>query len=207
MLLEHGISLVPIDNEAILDQVLSNDVIAYYYFDHCALPKSWFEEKFKNSLSSLGPRYNHEFNVKTHAEHLFDLFLEDSDAVVQINSIKKELIASLEQKKKQYPCCSDAIHKLIGTIASLEDVKQHTIKDCLSWPTVLRETCQSEFDEISKLLSKAKDAYAAAKEKDDRKILTRLFEEINDLTYLLLKNKNTIKNLLVIVVLTQSIFR
>lgn len=183
MLLEHGISLVPIDNEAILDQVLSNDVIAYYYFDHCALPKSWFEEKFKNSLSSLGPRYNHEFNVKTHAEHLFDLFLEDSDAVVQINSIKKELIASLEQKKKQYPCCSDAIHKLIGTIASLEDVKQHTIKDCLSWPTVLRETCQSEFDEISKLLSKAKDAYAAAKEKDDRKILTRLFEEINDLTY------------------------
>lgn len=51
MLLEHGISLVPIDNEAILDQVLSNDVIAYYYFDLCALPKSWFEEKFKNSLS------------------------------------------------------------------------------------------------------------------------------------------------------------
>lgn len=184
LLLNHGISLVPINNEAILEQVLSNDIVAWYYFDHSVLSKSWFEEKFKLSLSSLGPRYNHEFNVKTRAEHLFDIFMENADAVVQINGVKKRLIDSLEQKKKRYPNCRSATQKLIDTIVSLEDITQDNIKSCLSWPETLEENCKSELHEITELLSKAKAAYADEIEKDTHKSLSHLLEEINDLTYI-----------------------
>ena len=75
LLSAHNISLVPITNQAILDQVLSNDTVSWHYFDYRHLTPKWFEERLQLSLSALGPRYNGDFNVNTGTENQLDIFL------------------------------------------------------------------------------------------------------------------------------------
>jgi len=71
----NGIEIKPITNQTILEQVMKKETIAWYYFNHTSLSKLWFEKHIKNSLASLGPRYNEKFNVSTQTERLFNYFL------------------------------------------------------------------------------------------------------------------------------------
>ena len=96
LLTAQNISLVPITNQAILDQVLSNDTVSWHYFDYRHLAPKWFEERLQLSLAALGPRYNGDFNVNTITENQLDIFLCNSNAVVQINEAKKGVIEQLK---------------------------------------------------------------------------------------------------------------
>lgn len=94
LLSTQNISLVPITNQSILDQVLSNDTVSWHYFDYRHLTPKWFEERLQLSLSALGPRYNGNFNVNTGTENQLDIFLCNSNAVNQINDTKKESLSN-----------------------------------------------------------------------------------------------------------------
>lgn len=56
LLSSQNIALIPITNQTILDQVLSNDTVSWYYFDYRHLTLRWFEERLQLSLAALGPR-------------------------------------------------------------------------------------------------------------------------------------------------------
>ena len=70
----NNISLVPITNQAILEQVLNNNTVSWYYFDYRNLTPKWFDEKLQLSLDALGRRYDGTFNISTHTEKSLNNF-------------------------------------------------------------------------------------------------------------------------------------
>lgn len=69
LLSSRNISLIPITNQAILNQILKNDTVSWYYFHYFHLAPTWFEDHLQLSFSQLGPRYNCGFNVNTITEN------------------------------------------------------------------------------------------------------------------------------------------
>ena len=92
-----GINIVPITNQEILTQVMKNETIAWHFFDYFTFSHEWLKDRLEVSLSSLGPRYNDEFNVQTSTEMYLNYFLCNSDAVVEINRIKNDALQHLKQ--------------------------------------------------------------------------------------------------------------
>lgn len=185
LLSSQNISLVPITNQAILDQVLNNYTISWYYFHYYHLTSAWFEEHLQLSLSELGPRYNGDFNVNTITENQLDIFLCNNSAVLQINKAKQELVEKLKKSRHKYSGCVESLSKIINTILSIGDVSRTTIMDCLSWATTLNEQCADDFSMIRNLICEKEKQYITAKESSDYKLQNGLLEEIRDLTDLL----------------------
>ena len=185
LLSSQNISLVPITNQTILDQVLSNNTISWYYFDWYHLTSTWFKEHLQMSLSALGPRYNRNFNVNTGTENQLDFFLCNNSAVIQINKVKQELVKQLKNSRHKYSGCEESLSKIIDTILSIDDVTRATIMDCLSWATTLNERCADDFSLIRNLITGKEEQYTSAKNISDYKLQNRLSKEIQDLTNLL----------------------
>ncbi len=85
-----SIDLVPVTNQTILEFVMGDQRMAWYYFDHITLSPDWFKEHLQTSLTALGPRYNEAFNVVTTTEELLNYFLCNDYAVIEINKKKNE---------------------------------------------------------------------------------------------------------------------
>lgn len=185
LLAAKNISLVPITNQTILDQVLKNETASWYYFNYQHLTITWFEECLQLSLSALGPRYNRNFNVNTGTENLLNIFLCNNSAVVQINKAKQELIKELKKSWHKYSGCEKSLSKIINTILSIDDITRPTIMDCLSWSTTLSEQCADDFSLINNLITEKKEQYIAAKETNNYRLQNSLSKEIRDLTNLL----------------------
>lgn len=177
--------MVPITNQTILNQVLDNDTISWYYFDYYHLTPTWFEEHLQLSLSALGPRYNRNLNVNTDAENQLVIFLCNNGAVTQINKTKHELVEQLNGPRYKYTGCQESLSKIINTIRSIDDVTRTTIIDCLSWATILNERCADDFSLISNLITEKKKQYITAKGNNEYKLQSNLSKEIRDLTNLL----------------------
>ena len=114
LLASKNIALVPITNHAILDQVLRNDTVSWYYFEYHHLTSKWFEDRLQMSLSALGPRYNGDFNVSTGTENKLDIFLCNSSAVAQINKAKRDVVAQLKNSQYEYADCKEVFFKIMG---------------------------------------------------------------------------------------------
>lgn len=153
---EANIEIIPVCNQTILEQVMSNESIAWYYFNQITLSKDWFTERLNLSLDSLGPRYNNEFNVHTHTEDLFNYFLCNELAAININKRKKDVLNHLKNNRWRYRFVETITQKFIDTISSLEDVNSANISDCVHWSNTIETNCA---DEILKLgeLTKAKN--------------------------------------------------
>ena len=185
LLSSKNISLIPITNQTILDQVLKNNTIAAHYFDQHYLSSTWFEEQLHLSLSALGPRYNGNFNVNTGIENQLNIFLCSNNAVGQINSSKKNLVEQLKNSEYKYFSCNKSLSKIINAILSLNDINRTTISECLLWPTILKEKCAADFSLISNLISEKEQLYITAKEANDTKLQEELSKEIRNLKNLL----------------------
>lgn len=118
----HGIEIVPITNQEILTQVMKNETIAWHFFDYFALSHEWLKSRLEESLVSLGPRYNGEFNVQTSTEKYLNYFLCNADAVSEINRIKNEQLWSLKKSYWVYADCQSLRKKLISTIETISDL-------------------------------------------------------------------------------------
>lgn len=184
LLSAQNISLVPITNQAILDQVLSNDTVSWHYFDYRHLTSKWFDERLQLSLTALGPRYNGAFNVNTGTENQLDIFLCNSSAVTQINEAKTEVIERLKELQDRYTDCRESLRRIINAILLIDDVSRTTITNCLSWPETLSKQCAADFAQIFDLVAKKK-GYRSAAEGLDRKVQNKLSNEIYDLENLI----------------------
>lgn len=185
LLSAQNISLVPITNQAILDQVLSNDTVSWHYFDYRHLTPKWFEERLQLSLVALGPRYNGEFNVNTSTENQLDIFLCDSDAVVQINETKKEIIEQIKNLQHNHIDCEESLSRIISAILSIDDVSRTTITNCLSWPEILSLQCANDFAIIRGLITEKENLYKDTEGTDNHKLRSKLSKEIYDLESLI----------------------
>lgn len=180
-----GIDLVPITNQEILNQIMKNETMCWHFFDQVMLSNQWFRERLDISLSSLGPRYNDEFNVPTQTEELFNYFLCNTDAVNRINHNKNELLASLVNDRYKYLCCSGALYEIINAIESLEDISIENILDCLTWSDTLSCSCSSAFSVIDAIAKKKKDELANIDRDDSLDKRIAIAEDIAALDYLL----------------------
>ena len=180
-----GIELVPITNQAILEQVMKNEIICWHFFDEVILSNRWFSNRLDISLSSLGPRYNDAFNVPTQTEELFDYFLCSCDAVDRINRNKNELLANLIKNRYKYLCCKTEFHEIVNAIESLADISTETISDCLTWTDTLSCNCSSAFSAISVISQKKKDELAKTDRDKYREKHITLTEDLAAIDYLL----------------------
>ncbi len=180
----NGIEIKPITNQTILEQVMKKETIAWHYFNHTSLSKSWFEKHIKNSLASLGPRYNEDFNVNTHTEELFNYFLCNKETVYLINTRKKEIIDDYQKNKWKYRKYGNLCSKIISEIKAIEDVSQRTINQCLGWASRVKEGCKAELDQLSVKIAEKKAAYAKAMTDGDRHLIDEVANEIDELNYL-----------------------
>lgn len=185
LLSSKNISLVPITNKTILDQILSNDTISWYYFHEYHLTLTWFEKHLQLSLSALGPRYNGNFNVSTITENQLDIFLCNNSAVLQINKAKQELVEQLKKSRYRYSACEESLSNIVNAIISIEDITRTTVINCLSWGTTLSEQCVEDFSRIRSLIAEKEKQYDSAKENSNHKLHNSLSKEILELTKLL----------------------
>lgn len=181
LLQNHGITLIPITNQSILEQVINNATISWHYFHSYRLTDDWFHEKLKGSLSSLGPRYNSNFNVETHTENLLEIFFCNDRAVAQINALKKEVEDNLRQNWYEYRKYIKLHGKIVDSLSKIPDVSCTSISECLSWPEILRQGCSNEFESINKIIAEKKRLYDVAIESKDSSA-SHLIEEIQALT-------------------------
>lgn len=180
----NGIEIKPITNQTILEQVMKKETIAWYYFNHTSLSKLWFEKHIKNSLASLGPRYNEEFNVATQTERLFNYFLCNKETVNLINTRKKEVIDDCEKNKWKYRKYGNLGSNIISEITAIEDVTERTISQCLDWKSRVKEVCKAELDQLSIIIAEKKVAYAKVMTEGDRRLINEVANEIDELNYL-----------------------
>lgn len=185
LLTAQNISLIPITNQAILDQVLSNETVSWHYFDYRHLAPKWFEERLQLSLSALGPRYNGDFNVNTITENQLDVFLCNSNAVVQINEAKKGAIEQLRNLQHNHTDCEKSLGRIISTILSIDDVSRATIANCLLWHETLNKQCADDFALIRGLITEKETFYKNTEGTDNHKLRSKLLKEIYDLENLI----------------------
>lgn len=181
LLTAQNISLVPITNQTILDQVLGNDTVSWHYFDYRHLTPKWFEERLQLSLDALGPRYNGDFNVNTGTENQLDIFLCNSNAAVQINEAKKEVIERTKNSQHNYTDCEESLRRIINAIASIDDVSRTTITNCLSWSETINKQCAEDFSIIRGLIAEKEKLYRDTEGTDNHKLQSKLSKEIIDL--------------------------
>ena len=148
-----GIDLVPITNQAILEQVMKNETICWHFFDEFLLSHQWFRERLNISHSALGPRYDSSFNVPTQTEDLFNHFLCNSDAVDKINCNKNEVLTSLINKKYNYRCFATEFQEIVQGIKSLTDISRETILDSLIWFDTLTSACSTAISSLKAMIT------------------------------------------------------
>lgn len=185
LLSSQNITLIPITNQAILDQVLCNDTVSWHYFDYRHLTSKWFEDRLQLSLAALGPRYNGDFNINTGTENQLDIFLCNNSAVAEINETKRKIVEQLKNLKYKYSNCEESVLKIIHAVSSIGDVTRTTITDCLSWPEILSKQCADDFSLIHDLITKKKKLYIDTEGTDNYNLLSNLLREIHDLENLI----------------------
>lgn len=179
-----GIQMIPVCNQTILDQVLSNSVIAWSFFDSHVLSDAWLQERFNISVASLGPRYNRNFNVETSAEELLNIFLRNEAAVAEINQRKKKILDTVKEDARNYGrdyCGWKAIATAIEEIA---DISPTTITDALGWPEIIRDKCAEELQQLQQLITAKETVLEQASINGDKSV-GALYKEINDLKWLI----------------------
>lgn len=167
----HGIQLVLISNNTILDQVIEEPAIASYYFLTHNLDENWFYENVTTSLNALGTRYNSEFNVTTTLNQYLDLFSCNENAIRLINSKKPEAIKTIKSHRWKYNENRHFIDSLCRFIKNLDDVTISTISDCFDWSNRIKSEFSNDFARITdKLNSKCKELDECESRKEKQKI-------------------------------------
>lgn len=179
-----GIQMIPVCNQAILDQVLSDSVIAWSFFDNHILTDEWLQERFNISAASLGPRYNRNFNVETSAEDLLNIFLRNGAAAARINQKKQEILDMIKEDARNYDGDSCEWKSIAATIEEIADISPTTITDALAWPEIVREKCAKELQQLQRLINKKEAAFEQASTNRDKSVGT-LYKEINNLKRLM----------------------
>ena len=182
---EAGIQLIPVTNQTILEQVLKNETMAWYYFNQIPLPLTWFAEQLDNNLESLGPRYNDEFNVVTRTEELLNCFLCNEEAVQVINKRKCDVVAEVELNRWKYRKYKKQVSTIMGAIEEIEDVTITNVGECVSWLEHINNRCTDVFADIRKMLDEHKKAYSDAMREGNSKSASETLSDINKLQYLL----------------------
>ena len=151
---EHNIEIIPITNQSILEDVMKNEPIAWNYFNHISLSQELLTEKINVSLSTLGPRYNDEFNVFTTTESLLNVFLCDEDAIEKFNKKKNECIEKLKIRNWRLDDYEKYSKIIVNKIKNIPDITEQTVEECLEWGTFITDKCKKEFLEIEDLIAK-----------------------------------------------------
>lgn len=201
----HGIQLVLISNNTILDQVIEEPAIASYYFLTHNLDENWFYENITTSLNALGTRYNSEFNVTTTLNQYLDLFSCNENAIRLINSKKPEAIKTIKSHRWKYNENRHFIDSLCRFIKNLDDVTISTISDCFDWSNRIKSEFSNDFARITdKLNSKCKELDECESREEKQKIEREIYilQELSELDAVLELEKiekNLIKNKMIIV--------
>lgn len=201
----HGIQLVLISNNTILDQVIEEPAIALYYFLTHNLDEDWFYENITTSLNALGTRYNSEFNVTTTLNQYLDLFSCNENAIRLVNSKKPEAIKTIKSYRWKYNENRHFIDGLCRFIKSLDDVTISTISDCFDWSNRIKSEFSNDFARITdKLNSKCKELDECESREEKQKIereiyILRELSELDAVLELEKIEKNLIKNKMIIV--------
>lgn len=201
----HGIQLVLISNNTILDQVIEEPAIASYYFLTHNLDEDWFYENITTSLNALGTRYNSEFNVTTTLNQYLDLFSCNENAIRLVNSKKPEAIKTIKSYRWKYNENCHFIDGLCRFIKSLDDVTISTISDCFDWSNRIKSEFSNDFARITdKLNSKCKELDECESREEKQKIKREIYilQELCELDIVLefeQIEKNLIRNKMLIV--------
>ena len=201
----HGIQLVLISNNTILDQVIEEPAIASYYFLTHNLDENWFYENVTTSLNALGTRYNSEFNVTTTLNQYLDLFSCNENAIRLVNSKKPEAIKTIKSNRWKYDENCHFIDGLCRFIKSLDDVTISTISDCFDWSNRIKSEFSNDFTRINDQLNNKIKEFNESESREEKQNIEReiyILQELCELDIVLefeQIEKNLIRNKMLIV--------
>ena len=201
----HGIQLVLISNNTILDQVIEEPAIASYYFLTHNLDEDWFYENITTSLNALGTRYNSEFNVTTTLNQYLDLFSCNENAIRLVNSKKPEAIKTIKSNRWKYDENCHFIDGLCRFIKSLDDVTISTISDCFDWSNRIKSEFSNDFTRINDQLNNKIKEFNESESREEKQNIEReiyILQELCELDIVLefeQIEKNLIRNKMLIV--------
>ncbi len=143
-----NIKLELITDNAILDQVRKYPYLANYYFNRHTVTHDWLVHHTEQVLSTLGERFNANFNVNTNSSLYLSLFVHDEVALKHLNGKKeylKETINKFIQETGKY---KDYLKKLQIAVESITDVTKFNLTDALNWEILIRSDIQDEIDSL-----------------------------------------------------------
>lgn len=189
---EHGITIVLITNNAILDLIRDKPIITTQFFNKNFLDKSWFIQQRKISLDIMEMRYNNLFNIATETENLFNYFLMNNWTVEMINKKLETAVNALESLIYRVEDYNDLIKRIISKIETLE-VNISNVSECLKWNHILISVFE---DDLIGIRKKIESLESSDSREEDRNKIYNLKELLlfPDLLTITEKERNLIQN-------------
>lgn len=135
LLKKNNILLEPFCNDNILDEIKTNSVLENlkkYFFEHIVLSDSWFEEKLKDSLLDLEPRYTSELHVPIREENVFHSIYKNKKIFSYINS---KVTKIQEYLKLFYDVDKKVLDDISAVIDSFPLLNRDTVETVFTWYT------------------------------------------------------------------------
>lgn len=148
ILAENNISLELITGDTILDLVRKYEYLASYYFGSHTINSEWLKNYNKLMLSTLGERFNSEFNMDTDSSLKLSLFSCDETALKYINGKKQELFSKIDSLNWKYDDYSKFIGLMSEAAHRIQDIDYNNISEAFEWESKIRKITTSEIAEI-----------------------------------------------------------
>ena len=139
LLADHNITLIPIDDEAILDLARKYPNLAKYYFDVHGITMEWIDSHNERMMNTKGVRYNYDFNINTDSSLKLSLFACDSEAISYINSKKMALTEKIDSLGWKYKKYNDYLNKLKKLVLGIDDVNYDNITESFNWKNIAED--------------------------------------------------------------------
>jgi len=198
-LANHNIEFIPITNQEILNELLSNDKynkLWSYFFNYHKIDKQWFNDKLDIAFKDLGPRYNKDLNVEIPLEAYFPFIYKNSKCLEGLNEKKNQAIDELAKLREKI-----STNKQISHLWEQSDLLINesiaSIKDCtkINDFVKLQQTISNQNTSFSKMIHQCDETNI----KNNNRLLLYDFE--NALNLLALSNEeiNAIENQTIII--------
>lgn len=186
LLNESNINLELFTGQSILDEALNYSTVLAHYFGIFKIDKAWLTYNLNLAIRLLGNRYNSIFNINSHSEELFSLFLRDElgiNYINNINNIKNNIVNSINDAYKELSKADQKYtEQFILKLNLIEDVTIKSIEDSLAW----NKTLENNFPkDLGRYIQGLKEENSNLIKNNERQKNIRIKAELNNRIYTL----------------------
>lgn len=139
-----NIEIILVTDNEILDRVRKYPYLANYYFNAHTITHDWIVEHTQQVVSTLGERYNANFNVDTNSSLQLSLFTHDEEALKYLNGKKENLLKLILRYNSQFYEYKEYLRKVQEVVEDIPDISFTNIINSLDWESKIQTEVQDE---------------------------------------------------------------